>query len=269
MSSDKGNLCVYRPRQHRNGVAPGHQVKIWETFDGDGNPVAGKSKLVTVVGETIGKRYSPGFETIEVDDPQVKIEVRGTHAIEGTYYTAPGSKKPVLQPIAQDDNYWYCLMATGLILSEVDAINPKTGRMGKVLSTEPDLLGLRRHGVQATPHGFHSLGGARSVFAAEAGIDFAGEESKRLWSSVGRDRIRGVNDTPQYRYDLVAVPKSGGEGLMQDVDGTFVRVVGTPQELKTFGEQDPKYRKFWDLAEDKRTEENAARREARRLAKQG
>jgi|GEM_PF-3502046 len=261
------NLSKFRARRDRSGPTPGHLVKIWDEKDRDSGEVTGESRLITLMGDTIGKKLSPGFELIDIVDPQGKMPLDGNLALQGSYKIPEGQKKPVLTVIDEDEQNWYCSLASGLILSEIQATDPKTGRIKRALSTEPDLIDLKRKGVVLHSHGFHSLGGARSVLAREAGIDFSGEESKRLWSAVGRDRLRG-KEIPQYRYDLIAVPKNGGEGIQQDVDGTFVRLVGTPTELKMVDASGPSYRKFWDLAEEKRIEENAARREARRLAKQ-
>ncbi len=269
LAAASGELMV-RPSVDNISIMPGHSVRAWTwRRQKDVDAHAGRPHtLVTVVGNQMGNLLAPGFQTLDIRDPKGQLPIDRILKMvgEGTYMVPDGQKKPVLTVMAEDDKYWYIKLGTGLIPTEV-IVTGDDGRRRTQLWTEPDLINLLQNEVTLETHGFHDLGGANSVIAREAGINFETPESKRLWSSVSRSRVFGT-DISQYRSDLIRLSKEGGEGTVKDIDGTFLKLTGYRDEIGIRNASgDPSLEKFWNLAEAARRKKNAAERERYRLQK--
>lgn len=270
----KGTLVAFRPRLNADAdtmfrpsldnmvITDGHKIRPWRERDDSHH-------LVSILGQEVNGLLAPGFQIINLEDPEGKLQIDGISRLvhEGSYVVPDGKRKPVLTYVNEDDDYFYLRWSSGFIPTEVSF---EGGPRKRGLLTDPDFIELLHRGINPVTHGFHDLGGSNSVLATEAGIEFTGPDSKRLWSSVGRDRVTGT-DIPHMRSDLIRIAKGGGggQGVFRDIDGTFGRIVVEKGQLAVVDASDPKYVKFFDLAEERRRNAAAARREQRRLQKEG
>ncbi len=253
---------MFRPDLTNMVVTDGHKLRMWR--EGKGNRTS--HKLVSIVGQQVSNLLAPGFKKLDVLDTDAKLQMDMLNklAFTGSYVTMGDDKRPVLTYV-EDDDYFYLKFASGFIPNEV--LVSEGGRDRRVLETESDFLELVRRDIQPVSHGFHSLGGANSVLATESGLDFATTETKRLWSSVGKDRVFGT-DIPHMRTDLIKISKrNGAAGMFQDIDGSRGRLVVEKGALIVVDASGPNYDTFWKAAESRRRTAAAARREANRLKK--
>lgn len=253
---------MFRATKDKMVINNGHSIRTWKT----GSRANPNHQLVSLIGQQTESRLAPGFQTVNVKDHDAKLvmDMLNRLAFTGSYVQAEEGRKPTLAYV-EDDNNFYIKLLTGLFPNEV--VMSVGGRDRTMVETESDFLELVRRGIKPMSHGFHDLGGTNSILASEAGITFAGAESKTLWSSASRDRVSGT-DIPHIRTELIAMPKFGNpEGMFQDIDGSKGRIVivnGRPDIVDADGKP---YETFWAKAEERRRKAAVARREAKRLSK--
>lgn len=245
------NLLHFIPRS--NKLITGLELLPW--LDKKTNA----TDLSTIIGQTIGGRPARDrpFRVIPIaKDSRPEVNEDVTRALRGSFTKVPAKREDgtdtehTVLTAYKEDGMWYAVVRTGLFVDERGSTNGDANR-------------LVYNGVNLKPHGSFSLDAKSVKVASAAGVELSQVEATRLRHAVQKTHV-ALLGSPEFRYDLWRIPV-GAAVLIQDVDGTLVRLVGEKDRLnvvdaKGYGQV------FMDL-EMKRREERKREREQRDASK--
>lgn len=244
------NLHYFVGRSQK--LIPGLELNPW--LDKKTNA----KSLVTILGQTVGGRPARDrpFRVIPLAKTRPGVNEEITRALSGSFIKEPAKRddgteyEQTVLTAYKKDGVWYAITRTGLFVDERG-------------DTNADLNRLIFNGVDVKPHGSFSLDGQSVKVESAKGLELASTEATRLRFAVQKSSVPLLG-SPEYRHDLWSIPV-GASVLIQDIDGTLVRLVGEKDRLLVADAKG--YGKVFEDLEMRRREERKRERELRQAAK--